>query len=38
MRIFINVYINVYNIFEDKMLKNSQITVKNIQKQEIKIV
>ena len=38
MRIFINVYINVYNMFEDKMLKNSPITVKNIQKQEIKIV
>ena len=38
MRIFINVYINVYNAFEDKMLKNSRITVKNIQKQEIKIV
>ena len=38
MRIFINVYINVYNVFEDKILKNSIITVKNIQKQEIKIV
>ena len=38
MRIFINVYINVYNIFEDKILRNSRITVKNIQKQEMKIV
>ena len=38
MRIYINVYINVYNIFEGKILKNSRITVKNIQKQETKIV